>query len=150
MSEKKEKAQMGLVERVMAVLGLADSGKVAKFIEREKKECKRALEKLATNKKNVTTNYNSDLQDLNDALEDAEEALEDVKTQITPEDVTNNASMNEFSDIYWGRIDDARKDIATIETMKEVMKHNHNSELKDIDEQIEAYKYRLSVLEEKK
>lgn len=148
MSQKVEK--LGLVERILNILKLDDAGKVSKFFAKEKRECTRAIEKLEMNKKNMAANHKSNLQDYQDKLEDAQEAYEDAKLLITPEDVTTNAAMTSFSDIYWSRIDDAASNVKSVEDSIEELKKHYKEALEDLDEQIGRYKSRISIIDEKK
>ncbi|WP_428743120.1 hypothetical protein [Tenacibaculum sp.] len=142
------KEKMTLVQRIMAILELSDSGKISKFFAREIKAAERAIEKLEANKKSLKLQFTCEESDLIDAIEDAKDAIEDAKTQIVPEDLANNHAMVAFADIYWSRINSAKGELKKLEDSLAYKKESNKQAIEEIESQIAAYKERIAICKE--
>jgi len=142
--------KVGLVERVVAILGLDDAGKMQKFFNKEKKDAQREIKKVDTNKNISKMNYENSLEELNLRLEDAQERYDDAKVAIVPENVVNNDAMADFSRTYWGLIKSRKNEVSRIEEEIIELKEEFDVDNKDNDKIIKSYKERISIIDEKK
>jgi hypothetical protein len=149
-TKSKSTEKRSLVQRIMAVLGLDDAGKIQKFFDREKKSCEKKIKALETNKNVAKMNYENELASLHDELEDKQDSYEDAKLAITPEDVNTNSEMDYFSSTYWENLKSKLKEIELIEKKITKIEENYIKEIAELDSQIQEYKDRISIIEELK
>lgn len=113
MSEVKE-VKNSLVAKIMTVLGLGDEGKIGKFVAKEIKKANTAIKSLKHNLTAELSQYDIEKGKLKDRLEDANEAVEDAYANITPENVSTNAAMEEFAEVYWKGVVDAERSVESL------------------------------------
>lgn len=137
--------KLSLIEKIAALLELSNVGKIGVFFDKQKKAAEKAIKALETNKRALVGAHEIAIDNLKDELEDAECAVEDAKTQVTPEDVKDNASMVEFAATYWARIKEAKDHVNMLNLKIERSTEAHEDEIKEIDEQIALYKERIAI-----
>jgi hypothetical protein len=142
--------KVGLVARVVAILGLDDAGKMQKFFDKEKKDANREIKKVDTNKNIDKMNHENELGDLQLKLEDAQDRHNDAKTAITPENVVNNEAMARFSESYWANIKRKKDEVTEIKEAIIELKEDFDVDNKENDKIIKSYKERISIIDEKK
>ena len=138
--------KLTIVERVVAILGLTDEGKVNAFFMKEEKKAKRAIEVENRNIVGIELNYKTQKEEANDKLEDLKQSLEEAKTAITPEDVVNNETMSTFASKYWENIFSLKGQIKAQEDLIEALAEEEEKTIKKHKETIENFQFKLDII----
>ena len=107
-----------LVERIMSVLKLDDSGLLYTFFKREVNKKKRLIRSIENNTKTRELQHLIDIEAINEKIEDALMQVEDVLMNVDVENIKSNASKDAFSKIYWERVEAADERLDSIKRVK--------------------------------
>lgn len=145
-----EKSKLTLAERISAFLKSGDDGKINSFFMREKRNLQRDIDAAKKNKTFVEHALEQELDALRDRLEDAIAAVQAAYEDITPDSVKSNAAQDEFSGIYWGKIERAENAVEALNGQVEKANETAKDKHKALDLQIAKLQNRIDVIEGKK
>jgi predicted phage-related endonuclease len=145
-----EKSKLTLAERISAFLKSGDDGKINSFFLREKRNLQRDIDTAKKNKTFVDHALEQELDSLRDRLEDATAAVQAAYEDITPDSVKSNAAQDEFSTIYWGKIERAENAVEALNGKVEHATKTAEDKHKALDLQIAKLQNRIDVIEGKK
>lgn len=137
---------MNLVKRIIAQLGQKEDVKIENFFKREIKKFERNLKALKQNNDSLTLILENDREELIDQISDAKDKLEHSYLSITLKDLTNNDSMEKFSELYWSNIQKNEKEIKQLEKTLEEKEKEYKKNIEENDEQIKKYQNRIDKI----
>lgn len=136
-----------LVQRIIGILKLDDGGRVEAFFSREVKNLARNVKALQSNRKTIELQHDVYCDDYKDKLQDMTDAVDAAKEMIDVSQLHSNASMEEFRQVYWGKVEAAEnrleKQIAAFKKYSE----DHEKELAEIDKTITKLKARIAEIQ---
>jgi len=138
--------KLTIVEKIMALLQIGEAGKIQHFFDKQVKTLNREINGLNKNKETLEYNCEQIIDNLKEQLEDAEVELESSYLNVSIADVDTNAKQDEFSDVYWSRVEKAESKVKNIRAEILLNEEKLKEELKSIDAQISERKRRISKI----
>lgn len=135
--------EYAIVKRIMSVLKLDEAGKISKLYDVLVKDSKRAIAQLEANIKAQALQFEIDIDSFDERIEDAQEAVVQAFENVTLEDVSTNSKIDDFKEVYLRNIDRAETSVKMIEEEKADYTEEYDEQVKDMNEQIAAYKARI-------
>jgi hypothetical protein len=138
--------KLSIVEKVLAILGLDDKGRVAAFFAKETKRLEKQKITISKNLENYKFNYEQRCDELREQLEDAQDALDKAYLNVPIEEIKTNADADSFSEVYWNRIDKAEQKVQGIEENIKNEEKLLESEIKESNDMITILETRIEAI----
>jgi predicted nucleic acid-binding Zn-ribbon protein len=135
-----------IVERIVALLQLTDSGKIQHFFDKQIKSLNRDIVALERNITTLTFHHEADLDAAKEKLEDAKVELESAYLNVTIENVDTNAKQDSYSNAYWNGVELAEEKVQTLEARIISKTDAFKDQVKDIEIQIAERKRRVDKI----
>lgn len=135
-----------LVSKVMAKLNLTDSAKADYFYKSEIADAEEAIEGLNHNKQLLDLSFNKSIREVDKEIVDAEISLEEAYSDITLEDVKNNAAIKTFKAKFWQNIKNFESILKDRNDFKIAVQKKYKEDAEDIVDQIKKYQLRIEKL----
>jgi prefoldin subunit 5 len=138
--------QKSIVERIVALLQLTDSGRIQHFFDKQIKNLQREIAALERNITTLTFHHEADLDASKEKLEDAKAELESAYLNVTIDQVDNNAKQDAYSSVYWANVERAEEKVQQLEKSIESKIDAFKDQIKDIEVQIAERKRRVEKI----
>lgn len=135
-----------IVDRIVALLQLTDSGKIQHFFDKQIKSLNRDIVALERNITTLTFHHEADLDAAKEKLEDAKVELESAYLNVTIENVDTNAKQDSYSNAYWNGVELAEEKVQTLETRIISKTDAFKDQVKEIEIQIAERKRRVDKI----
>jgi uncharacterized protein YPO0396 len=139
-------SQFAIVNKVAAMLNLGDYGKVEHFITKVVTKLGREVDNLETSVKNERHILKGKLSKEQENLQDAKETLEETYLNIDPKALKTNADQRAAIEPYLDAINSAEITVKTVEDAIEALTEASNETVKDLKEEIQVRKDRISLI----
>ena len=104
-----------IVERIVALLQLTESGKIQHCFDKQIKVLKREVEALKRNITTITFHHEAAIDTAKEKLEDAKGELEAAYLNVTIDNVDTNAKQDAYSESYWAGVERAESKVQRLE-----------------------------------
>ena len=138
--------KISLKDRILAILKLDEAGKIESFLQKQVKMLQKSIVTNTKNLEKFIAEVRDNIETLDEQIEDAEQALEDAYEKITLKDVETNEAMNRFSDIYFDNIDKCEAVIVKLESDKEKLLNEINSQTLAVNKIITKLQSRIDAI----
>ncbi len=128
-----------IVQKVLALIGMDDKGKVESFFKKEVSKLQKSIVKHEHNLKVAKFNHENKMSELRDRLEDAQTELESAYVSVKVEDIATNSQAEQFSERYWDNVDRAESNVQNITELIE-------REAKSMEETEKRHKDAVEIL----
>jgi len=135
-----------IVERIVALLQLTESGKIQHFFDKQIKVLKREVEALKRNITTITFHHEAAIDTAKEKLEDAKGELEAAYLNVTIDNVDTNAKQDAYSESYWAGVERAESKVQRLEKEIESSNDSFKDQVKDIEVQIAERERRIDKI----
>ena len=139
-------AKKSIVDRIMAVLNLTESGKIQHFFLKQIKNLEREITASERNITTITFHHEEDLDRSKEQLEDSKAELESAYLNVTVENVDTNAKQDAYAHTYWAGVEAAEEKVQRLEKSIESKIDAFKDQIKEIEVQIDERKRRVEKI----